>query len=135
MSNIFTTTVRFNLDREEDRSALEWLQSMDKKQYRSYSRAIIAAVNDHFSRRERLVADPYLETREKEDAFLLRVQQTVEQGLASVNAIGTLAGLFSGAQCAPPQIHTETSATSPVLAETEDTEEDMETALDFVDGF
>ena len=57
MSNLFTTTLRFNLNREDDRRALEYLRSADG--YRSYSRAVIAAVNDHFSRRERMKDDPY----------------------------------------------------------------------------
>ena len=132
MSKIFTTTVRFNLDREEDRNALTRLQSLNKAEYRSYSRAIIAAINDHFSRRERLAADPYLETREKEDAFLLRIQQAVEQGLASAS---TLNRLFSGTQCVPPQNPTVIPAESDAPALAEDVSEDMEAALDFVDGF
>ena len=132
MSKIFTTTVRFNLDREEDRNALTRLQSLNKAEYRSYSRAIIAAINDHFSRLERLTADPYLETREKEDAFLLRIQQAVEQGLASAS---TLNRLFSGTQCVPPQNPTVIPAESDAPALAEDVSEDMEAALDFVDGF
>ncbi len=48
MSGVFTTTLRFNLEREEDRAALEWLQTMDRNEYKSYSRAVIAAVNDFF---------------------------------------------------------------------------------------
>jgi hypothetical protein len=43
---------------------------LDRKRYKSYSRAVVAAVNDYFDRHERLAVDPYLETREKEDAFL-----------------------------------------------------------------
>ncbi|GEM_PF-650043 len=72
MKRIFTTTLRLDMTDEEDRRAWSYLQRMDKKQYRSYSRAIVAAVNDYFGRQEQLAADPYLETREKEDAFLQR---------------------------------------------------------------
>ena len=78
MKQIYTTTLRLNLADEDDRRAFDYLQRMDKKQYRSYSRAIVAAVNDHFERQERLAADPYLETREKEDAFLRRVTEAIE---------------------------------------------------------
>ena len=42
---IISTNIRFNLEREADRAAWEHLQQRDKKQYRSYSRAVIAAVN------------------------------------------------------------------------------------------
>ena len=40
--------------------------------YKSYTRAVVVALNDYFSREYRKKADPYLETREKEDAFLER---------------------------------------------------------------
>ena len=73
MKQIYTTTLRLNLADEDDRRAYEHLQRMDKKLYRSYSKTVVAAVNDYFERQERLTADPYLETREKEDAFLRRV--------------------------------------------------------------
>ena len=71
--SIASTNIRFNLEKEADRTAWDHLQRRDKQEHRSYSKAVIAAVNDYFERRGRLDADPYLETREKEDAFLLRV--------------------------------------------------------------
>ena len=64
MKQLYTPTLRLNLADEDDRKAFDYLQRMDKKRYRSYSKAIVAAVNDHFERQERLAADPYLETRE-----------------------------------------------------------------------
>lgn len=97
MSNLFTTTLRFNLNREEDRRALEYLRSADG--YSSYSRAVIAAVNDHFFRRERMKDDPYLETREKEDSFLRRVQETIEK---SLSAAPRLAACTALSECAGP---------------------------------
>lgn len=81
MKQIYTTTLRLNLADEDDRRAFAYLQRMDKRQYRSYSKAIVAAVNDHFERRERLAADPYLETREKEDAFLKLIQNIIEKAV------------------------------------------------------
>ena len=81
MKQIYTTTLRLNLADEDDRRAYEYLQRMDKKQYRSYSKAIVTAINDHFERQARLESDPYLETREKEDAFLKQITETIEQGL------------------------------------------------------
>lgn len=130
MSNIFTTTIRFNLDRAEDRDALAWLQGMDKFSYRSYSRAVIAAVNDHFSRRARLDADPYLETREKEDAFLQKVLETVERGMrnSAVNSLGGLVAMMQGIRPVAPQ---PVPAADAGAGETED---DLNTALDFIDG-
>ena len=138
MNNVFTTTIRFNLDREEDRSALAWLQKMDRQEYKSYSRAVIAAINDHFSRQERLAADPYLETREKEDAFLSRIEEAVGRGLSSA---ATLVRILQEAQGTSAR-NTVESATNPQLSASfftpvfePATAEDMETALDFVDGF
>ena len=81
--NIVNTNLRLNLDNAEDRQAWERLQAMDKTRYKSYSRAVVAALNDFFDRQERMANDPYLETREKEDAFLQRVLDTVERGLRS----------------------------------------------------
>ena len=81
--NIVTTNLRLNLDNAEDRRAWERLRSMDRTRYKSYSRAVVAALNEFFDRQERLSNDPYLETRAKEDAFLQRVLETVERGLRS----------------------------------------------------
>ena len=126
---IVSTNIRFNLEKETDRTAWEYLQHRDKKQYRSYSRAVITAVNDYFERRGRLVSDPYLETREKEDAFLLRVLETVRAGLnqsTPINAADTLFRLLQGTQPQPIQVEEVPQ---------EDQQEADEAALDFVDSF
>ncbi len=54
---------------------------MDRKQFKSYTRAVVAALNDFFSRQEKRQADPYLETREKEDRFLRQVLDTISEGV------------------------------------------------------
>ena len=124
-----STNIRFNLEKEADRAAWDHLQQRDRRQFRSYSKAVIVAVNDYFERRGRLDADPYLETREKEDAFLLRVLETVRAGLnqsTPVNAADTLLRLLQGTQPQPIQVE-EVSQ--------EDQQEADEAALDFVDSF
>ena len=122
MSRIFTTTLRLNLDNEEDRRAWEYLQHRDRKQYRSYSSALVAAVNDHFSRQERLAADPFLETRERQDAFLQEVKDTIRETLqASGTGLGGLAVLLQNTQLAPQPDETMT-------------EEAYNTAMDFING-
>ena len=118
MKQIYTTTLRLNLAGEDDRRAFDYLQRMDKKQYRSYGKAIVAAVNDHFERQERLAADPYLETREKEDAFLRRVMEAIEQGLRTVPA---------------PMLPFASTAPQPAASVRDDKE--LSAALDFVDSF
>ena len=113
MSRFYTTTLRFNLDKPDDQMALEYLQGIGKEECKSLNRAVIAAVNDYFSRKVRLAADPYLETREKEDAFLRRVRETIEQSLRAVPAA---------------------TSTTPSVAPASDSEEDFDTAMDFINS-
>jgi len=120
---IINTNIRLNLNRPEDRRAWEYLQRLDRKKYKSYSRAVVAAINDHFSRQERLTADPYLETREKEDAFLEKVLETIREGLQA-SGVG-LVGLTSLLQGVRPAV----SPPEPVM-----TDEDLDTAMDFINS-
>lgn len=118
MKRIYTTTLRLNLADEDDRRAYEHLRQMDKKKYRSYSKAVVASVNDYFDRQERLAADPYLETREKEDAFLRRATETIEQNLRFTHA-GMLPIMPPAAVKTPPA----------------EDDENISAALDFADSF
>lgn len=103
-SKIVNTNIRFNLEKEADRKAWEYLQTMDRTQYKSYSKAVILAVTEYFARQERLADAPYLETREKEDSFLGRVTETIEQGLRSAAPLGLLDVLMQSLQQpTPPQ--------------------------------
>ena len=117
------TNIRLNLNRPDDRRAWEYLQALERKKYKSYSRAVVAAVNDYFSRQERLSADPYLETREKEDAFLRKVLDTIREGMqASGASLSGLAALLQGIQTTAP------------AAEQTMTDEDLDTAMDFINS-
>ena len=78
---IINTNIRLNLCDEQDRQAWEYLQTMDREKYKSYTRAVVVALNDYFSREYRNEADPYLETREKEDAFQERVETAIRDGV------------------------------------------------------
>lgn len=100
---IVSTNIRFNLEKEADRTAWEYLQQRDKRQHRSYSKAVIAAVNDYFERRGRLASDPYLETREKEGAFLQRVLETIRAGFDHAAPVGTANTLLNLLQNFQPQ--------------------------------
>lgn len=125
MSSHFTTTLRFNLNNEEDCEALAYLQGRDRKRYRSYSSAVISAVNDYFSRQERLADDPFLETRERQEAFLLEVKDTIRESMKSSEVgLGALAALIQSVQ--PVQtVQKENTAMS---------EEAFDTAMDFMSG-
>lgn len=127
MRRIFTTTVRLNLEEAEDRMAWEHLQQLDKKRHKSYSNVIVLAINEYFDRQERLGKDSYLETREKEEAFLLRIEESVRRGMqAGVQHSG-------GAVFSPLMQHESTPMQPSVDPAIED--DDANAALDFVDSF
>ena len=122
MSMIFTTTLRLNLDNEDDRRAWEYLRSMDRTRYKSYSSAIVTAVNNHFSRQERLADDPFLETRERQEACLSEIKDTIRESLQTSGAgIGGLAALWQSAQPVPRSDETMS-------------EDAFDTAMDFING-
>ena len=81
MKRIVNTNIRFDLSREDDRQAYESLRRMDRMKYKSYTRAVVAALNDFFSRQVKQQADPFLETREKEDRFLAKVLVTIKDAI------------------------------------------------------
>lgn len=139
---IKNTNIRLNLMEPEDKRAWEYLQTMDRKKYKSYSRAVVAAVNDYFSRKAKLDEDPYLETREKEDDFLEKVLEAVEKGAREsipMVMLGNLVSLLGQSVShealvvygASPQ----KKVADKVLDVPQDTEESVDDALDFIDGF
>ena len=122
MSDIFTTTLRLNLENVDDRRAWEYLRNMDRRRYKSYSSAIVTAINDHFSRQERLSNDPFLETRERQEAFLNEIKDTIREGLQTSGVgLNGLAALLQSVQPAP----------QPDEAMSE---EAFDTAMDFING-
>ena len=125
-SNIANTNIRLNLDNAEDRRAWERLQHLDRKLYKSYSRVVVVALNDFFDRQERMANDPYLETREKEDAFLRKVLDTVQRGLLSAVAAGGPVTLSVSATATPSPRNPEANS---VQIETD------RAALAFLDSF
>ena len=68
-NSIRNTNLRFNLDKEQQRKAWEYLQTMNRQDFKSYSQVISLALVDYFDRYYRTQADPYLETREREELF------------------------------------------------------------------
>ena len=139
---IKNTNIRLNLLEPEDKRAWDYLQKMDRKVFRSYSRAVVAALNDYFSRKEKLERDPYLETRQKEDAFLERVVKAVEEGaresmpMVMMGSLLSLLGQSVKLRTEEPQdnlnVEYEKEFTQKTLQETEESVDD---ALDFIDGF
>ena len=54
-----------------------------RQMFKSQNRFVIEAVNDYYDRCVAKINDPYLETREKEDAFAERIVEAVEKKVMS----------------------------------------------------
>ena len=134
VSNTFVTTVRFNLDREEDRRALEYLQGEGRNRYGSYTQAIITAVNGCREKQvEQTAVEPDSE-KAREEAFLKRVEETVFRAITE-SPIGSLTTLMRLFQTMPAASVPTTTVTTPEPALEEQPEEDWSAADDFMSGF
>ena len=94
-NNIRNTNLRFNLGKEQQRRAWEYLQTMDRQDFKSYSQVISLALVDYFDRYYRTQADPYLETREQEELFVKQIVDAVEYSLKQSLPL-FLSGLTAG---------------------------------------
>lgn len=63
-----------------------------KEDFRSQNEFVIAAINDYYARHLALKRDPYLESREKEDAFVKGIIVAVEQKV--LDNLPGLAGMY-----------------------------------------
>ena len=99
--------IRFNLNKENDRKAYDYLQGAEK----SYSKAVISAICEYLGLSERTAT---------EDAFLERVITTIKEELAKTNPFGLL-----------QLVQTPSAQTT---TEKENTENE-ETVMDFMDNF
>ena len=76
--------IRFNMEKEDECRAWELLHSPQVRQmFKSQNKFVIEAVNDYYDRCVAKGNDPYLETREKEDAFVERIVEVVEKKVMS----------------------------------------------------
>ena len=85
--------IRFNMEKESDIKAWESLHSNEiGEKFKSQNRFVIEAINYYYERFIRMQEDPYLETREKEDAFSDRIVGKVERKVLS--NLPALLGLY-----------------------------------------
>lgn len=75
---IWSTNLRFNLDKSPYREAYGYLKNMDRKAHKSINKVVAIAVCEHFKRLEKSADDPYFETREREDNFVNRIVEAVK---------------------------------------------------------
>ena len=84
---------RFNEGKEAERQAWEILHSKEvKEDFRSQNEFVIAAINDYYARHLATKQDPYMESREKEDAFVKGIGEAVEKKV--LDNLPGLAGMY-----------------------------------------
>lgn len=94
-NHIRSTNVRFNLDKEMQNRAWQYLQTMDKQKFKSYSNVIAISLVDYFERYYRSQDDPYLENREREEQFINRIVSSVGNVMEKTFPV-FLAGFITG---------------------------------------
>ena len=111
MSNIRTVCLRFNLDKPLHKKAFEYLRSMDKSAFKSYTQAAALALTEYFEHYFKKLDDPYFETREREERFIEQIVAAV--GIAVEKALpGFMAAYITNLakpykQTAPPTAEQE----------------------------
>ena len=98
--NIRSTNLRFNLEKDTQKRAWQYLQNMDKQQFKSYSNVIAVALVDYFDRYYRSQDDPYFETREREERFVNQIISSVESAMEKTLPV-FLAGCMVGMSQVP----------------------------------
>jgi hypothetical protein len=98
--NIRSTNLRFNLEKDMQKRAWQYLQTMDKQHFKSYSNVIAVALVDYFDRYYRSQDDPYLETREREERFVNQIVSSVESAMEKTLPV-FLAGCMAGLSQVP----------------------------------
>lgn len=95
IENIRSTNLRFNLEKDTQKRAWQYLQTMDKQQFKSYSNVIAIALVEYFDRYYRSQDDPYFETREREERFVNQIISSVESAMERTLPV-FLAGCMAG---------------------------------------
>lgn len=126
MSNIKCTTLRLNIDKPLDRQAWDYLQGMDKDEFKSYSQAVALAVTEYFKRYYKRIDDPYFETREREERFVEQIVTAVESAVEKVLP-SFLAACFS-------KMVAQYNTVMPAANNNENTTQPDEIDFDFVGG-
>lgn len=102
IENIRSTNLRFNLEKDTQKRAWQYLQTMDKQQFKSYSNVIAVALVEYFDRYYRSQDDPYFETREREERFVNQIISSVESAMERTLPVflaGCMAGLSQAFSC------------------------------------
>ena len=98
--NIRSTNLRFNLEKDTQKRAWQYLQNMDKQQFKSSSNVLAVALVDYFDRYYCSQDDPYFETREREERFVNQIISSVESAMEKTLPV-FLAGCMVGMSQVP----------------------------------
>ena len=107
MPEVRATDLRFNLGKESQRKAWQYLQTMDKSVFKSYSQAVATAVVDYFDRYYQTQDDPYLETRAREEQFVQQIVDAVRDALRETMPVflaGCMTGMAQNPAAVSPQL-------------------------------
>ena len=99
-NHIRNTNLRFNLEKDTQMRAWQYLQTMNKQHFKSYSNVIAVALVDYFDRYYRSQDDPYFETREREERFVNQIISSVESAMEKTLPV-FLAGCMVGMSQVP----------------------------------
>ena len=111
--------IRFNMDKDADIKAWNIMHDpVTGQHFRSQNAFVVAAINDYYDRILKTDEDPYLETREKEEAFAERIVKAVEARF--INALPELIGriVLNGSCLLPGQ---QDKAVNRIISENDET--------------
>lgn len=112
MSNVKTVCLRFNLDKSFDKKAWDYLQNLDRSNFKSYSQAVIRSVIEYFENQN---------SDEREKQFIAEIISAIEKELPKF-LNGYIAGIM------------QTYQHSDIPAILQNTEENSDIDYDFIGG-
>ena len=118
--SIRSTNVRFNLDKDLQNKAWQYLQTMDKQKFKSYSHVIAISLVDYFDRSYRSQDDPSFETRERDEKFVDQIINSVEHVMEK-----TLPGFLAGCMTGLSKVPSLTVSSDPPSDSDEDVDWDF----------
>lgn len=107
-SNIRNTNLRFNLNRDLHRKAWDYLQTMDKQEFKSYNHVIALALVNFFDHYYLTLDEPDWEARKREEHFVEQIVTSVENSLKQMLPV-FLAGCMVSLPQKEQQINTHFS--------------------------
>ena len=125
---VWSTNLRFNLDKSPYREAYGYLKNRDRHAHKSINKVVATAVCEHFKRLEKSANDPYFETREREDNFVNRIIEAVKIAVEKAMPSFMAAYITTKLSDIPSPIINNTVSENAVLKE-----ESFDTAADDID--